>query len=137
MAVTPPFTHLHVASGYSLRYGASTPVALVEAAAGHGMAALALTDRDGLYGAVKFAQACTAAGVAPVLGVDLAVEPTGIVAGIPAWASGGEAAPGRRVPVRGGASVDPRLPRVTVLALGQDPRPASRQAPAGRACAAW
>ena len=47
-----PFTHLHVASGYSLRYGASTPRALVEVAAAQGMQALALTDRDGLYGAV-------------------------------------------------------------------------------------
>jgi error-prone DNA polymerase len=172
----PPFTHLHVASGYSLRYGASSPAALVEAAAEHGMDALALTDRDGLYGAVKFAQACSAAGIAPLLGVDLAVEPTGIVAGIPGWASGatgpwaddagahggpgspgprgsagrsggggaggggaggrgaggrgaggrgagpggGAAGRGRRVPVRGGAAVDPRLPRVTVLALGAD-----------------
>ena len=30
--MTRPFTHLHVASGYSLRYGASTPAALVEVA---------------------------------------------------------------------------------------------------------
>ena len=66
--MSPPFTHLHVASGYSLRYGASTPAALVEVAAAHGMSALALTDRDGLYGAVKFAAACQAAGLAPVLG---------------------------------------------------------------------
>jgi error-prone DNA polymerase len=127
----PPFTHLHVASGYSLRYGASPPVELVQTAAAHGMDALALTDRDGLYGAVKFAEACRAAGISPLLGADLAVEPTGLTAGLPAWtanpgegrANGGGAGRGvarRKVPVRGGASVDPRHPRVTVLALGED-----------------
>ncbi len=56
-----------------MRYGTSTPAALVERAAEHGQPVLALTDRDGLYGAVKFVQAATAAGIAPVLGVDLAV----------------------------------------------------------------
>ena len=48
-----PFVHLHVASGYSLRHGANHPADLVLRAAEHGMGALALTDRDGLYGAVK------------------------------------------------------------------------------------
>ena len=68
-----PFVHLRVASGYSLQYGASHPSALVEAAAGHDMDTLALTDRDGLYGAVRFAKACLRAGIAPVVGADLAV----------------------------------------------------------------
>ena len=68
------FAHLHVASGFSMRYGASMPEDLVERAAAHGQGALALTDRDGLYGAVRFATACGRAGIAPVLGVDLAVE---------------------------------------------------------------
>ena len=114
-----PFTHLHVASGYSLRYGASSPAQLVALAAEQGMTALGLTDRDGLYGAVKFAQACTDAGISPVLGVDLAVEATGLSARLPHWAV--PPPPPGRAPVRGGASVDPRHPRVTVLALGEDP----------------
>ena len=70
-----PFVHLHVASGYSLHYGASHPHALVERAAEQEMDTLALTDRDGTYGAVKFARACHAAGIRPVLGVDLAYRP--------------------------------------------------------------
>ncbi len=115
-----PFTHLHVASGYSLRYGASSPAALVDVARSEGMSALALTDRDGLYGAVKFALACQAAGVAPILGVDLAVEPTGLVGGLPSWADPSVRDQRRRAPVRGGASVDPRHCRATVLALGRD-----------------
>ena len=70
-----PFVHLHVASGYSLQYGASHPHVLVERAAEQEMDTLALTDRDGTYGAVKHALACRRAGIRPVLGVDLAVRP--------------------------------------------------------------
>ena len=103
-----PFVHLHVASGYSLRYGANHPSELVERAAGHGMSALALTDRDGLSGAVKFAVACREAAIRPIFGLDLAI---GSVAGQPLVRP-----PGRKTPARGGASVDARLPRVTVLA---------------------
>ena len=58
------FVHLHVASGFSMRYGTATPEALVERAAQHGQPVLALTDRDGLYGAVRFVVAATAAGIA-------------------------------------------------------------------------
>ncbi|MCW3157128.1 DNA polymerase III subunit alpha [Micropruina sonneratiae] len=68
--MSDPFVHLRVASGYSLRYGASQPSALVDAAADAEMDTLALTDRDGLYGAVKFARACLRTGIAPVIGVD-------------------------------------------------------------------
>ncbi|MGZ4651292.1 MAG: DNA polymerase III subunit alpha, partial [Kineosporiaceae bacterium] len=99
----------------------STPAALVEAAAAQGMDTLALTDRDGLYGAVKFVLACRAAGIAPILGVDLAVEPSGLLAGVPAWANPPAGVRPGRTPVRGGSSVDPRFPRVTVLALGSAP----------------
>ena len=67
------FVHLHVASAYSLRYGVASPGALVARAAQHGMRALALTDRDGLYGAVKHAVACAEAGIATILGADLAL----------------------------------------------------------------
>ncbi|HEV7212581.1 MAG TPA: DNA polymerase III subunit alpha, partial [Blastococcus sp.] len=117
------FVHLHVASGYSMRYGANHPADLVTRAAEHGMTALALTDRDGLYGAVKFALACRSAGLRPIFGVDLAIAPALDTTLAPALASpiGGGTRPrlqtsGRRVPARGGASVDPRLPRATFLA---------------------
>jgi error-prone DNA polymerase len=134
--VADPFVHLHVASGYSMQYGANHPVDLVERAAEHGMRALALTDRDGLYGAVKFALACRAADVRPLFGVDLAVTPSVDSTVPPALApavggahsaqrararrpgapDGEPGRAGRRSPARGGASVDPRLPRVTFLA---------------------
>nr|WP_227464748.1 DNA polymerase III subunit alpha [Nocardioides lijunqiniae] len=108
--VSDPFVHLQVASGYSLQYGASHPHVLVERAAEHEMDTLALTDRDGTYGAVKFARACGQAGIRPVLGVNLAYR-------------AGAAPTGARIrtPVRGGAFRDlpaerGGLPRVTVLA---------------------
>ena len=69
------FIHLHAASSYSMRYGADPPGRLASAAAAAGQPALALTDRDGVYGAVRFVRACAGAGVAAILGVDLAIEP--------------------------------------------------------------
>ncbi|MFD9613774.1 DNA polymerase III subunit alpha [Streptomyces sp. NPDC059083] len=106
----PGFTHLHTASGYSLRYGASHPEALAARAAERGMDALALTDRDTLSGAVRFAKACEKEGVRPLFGVDLAYE-----AALPEHdpADRGSA---RRVPVRGGAFVDESAPRALFLA---------------------
>jgi error-prone DNA polymerase len=109
-----PFVHLHVASGYSLRHGASAPGTLVERAVDHGQDTLALTDRDGVYGAVKFALACRSAGVRPIFGVDLAVEPSGLLGSHDPHRRQDRLA--RRTPARGGSAVDPRYPRVTVLA---------------------
>ncbi|MFI6689200.1 DNA polymerase III subunit alpha [Streptomyces sp. NPDC050485] len=100
------FVHLHVASGYSARYGASHPEALVQRAAERGMAELALTDRDTVAGMGRFVKACAAHGIRPILGVDVAVTPHQA------------AGPGarRRTPVRGGAHVfEPPL-RITLLA---------------------
>ena len=48
------FIHLNVASGYSLKYGTTHPHDLVQRAAEFEMPALALTDRDGLAGAIRF-----------------------------------------------------------------------------------
>ena len=71
----PPFAHLAARSCYSLRDGAIRPRELAAAAAAAGMTHVALTDRDGLYGAVRFAQAAAAEGVTPVFGIDLALQP--------------------------------------------------------------
>ncbi|MEU7157163.1 DNA polymerase III subunit alpha [Streptomyces chrestomyceticus] len=109
----PRFTHLHTASGFSLRYGAAHPERLVERAAERGMDALALTDRDGLAGAVRFAKAAAAAGVRPLFGTELAVAPPEDGRTVPG------AAPGtarQRGPVRGGAFVDESAARAVFLA---------------------
>ncbi|MER6274243.1 DNA polymerase III subunit alpha [Streptomyces sp900105755] len=102
------FAHLHVASGYSARYGASHPEQLVQRAAERGMSALALTDRDTVTGAVRFAQACAKEGVRPVFGIDLAV----------AALAPPPPAPRRRTPARGGAHV--AEPPLRFVLLAQD-----------------
>ena len=51
------FPHLHVASAYSPHYGVTMPEAIVYQAAAAGADFIALTDRDGLYGAVKHVRA--------------------------------------------------------------------------------
>src|SRR5215216_5065476 len=122
--MSDPFVHLHVASGYSLRYGASHPHTLVERAAEQEMDTLALTDRDGTYGAVKFTRACHVAGIRPLLGVELAHHPT------QPWTTTTSKA---RTPVRGGSYRDPvvgGLPRVTFLASADG---SSRWGSGGRA----
>ncbi|MET0954481.1 MAG: DNA polymerase III subunit alpha, partial [Cryobacterium sp.] len=68
------FPHLHVASAYSTHFGATLPEALAEQAAADGASFLAVTDRDGLYGAVKHVRACVAAGIRAGLGADLEVH---------------------------------------------------------------
>ncbi|MFJ8156881.1 DNA polymerase III subunit alpha [Streptomyces sp. NPDC094468] len=102
------FAHVHVASGYSARYGASPPEQLVRRAAERGMSALALTDRDTVTGAVRFARACAKDGVRPVFGIDLAV----------AALAPPPPAPRRRTPARGGAHVVE--PPLRFVLLAQD-----------------
>ncbi|MET8013923.1 DNA polymerase III subunit alpha [Streptomyces sp. NPDC005271] len=103
----PGFTHLHTASGFSMRYGAAHPERLAERAAERGMDAIALTDRDSLAGAVRFARASAAAGVRPLFGVDLGVQARPPEPGRTAR---------RRTPVRGGAFIDESAPRTVFLA---------------------
>ena len=71
------FVHLDVRSAFSLKEGAFVPEHLVELAAALGMPAVALTDRDGLYGAARFVSACQANGVRPILGASLTIRERG------------------------------------------------------------
>ncbi|MEF8982137.1 PHP domain-containing protein, partial [Thiohalorhabdus sp.] len=64
--------HLCVHSHYSFCWGVAGPEALAEAAAGRGIGALALTDINGVYGAVPFYQAARAQGTKPLIGARLA-----------------------------------------------------------------
>ena len=66
-----PFSHLHVHSCFSFHDGADQPAALVAHAAELGYSALALTDTNGLYGAVPFCKAAKAAGITPLLGAEI------------------------------------------------------------------
>ncbi len=71
------YIELHCHSYYSLLDGASSPEALVQQAASLGYRALAVTDHNGLYGAVRFWQAAKAAGIKPIFGAELSLQDTG------------------------------------------------------------
>lgn len=73
MSPVAEFVHLHVHTEYSLREGALRIQECVSMAADMGMHAVAMTDTNALYGAITFYRAAKAAGVKPILGVQLTV----------------------------------------------------------------
>ncbi len=69
-----PYAELHAHSAFSFLDGASTPEELVAEAARLDLRAIALTDHDGLYGAVRFAEAAREHGVQTVFGAELSLS---------------------------------------------------------------
>ena len=67
------FAHIHTRSWFSFLAGGSSPEALAHQAAAVGAGAVALTDRHGVQGAVRFQQACESAGVKPIFGAEISV----------------------------------------------------------------
>ncbi len=65
------FVHLHVRSEYSLVDSTVRIPELIERCAGNDMPAVALTDRNNLFGMVKFYGKAMAAGVKPIVGADV------------------------------------------------------------------
>ena len=70
------YAELHAHSNFTFLEGASHPETLIERAAELELAAIALTDRDGLYGAVRFAGAARRAGIDAIIGSELTLEDT-------------------------------------------------------------
>jgi len=66
-----PYAELHCHTNFSFLDGASAPDELVERAVELGLSGLAATDHLGLYGVVRFAGAAEAAGIHPVIGVEI------------------------------------------------------------------
>src|SRR5204863_8752907 len=64
------YVELHCHSAYSFGDGASAPEERAPRAAELGYEAIAITDHDGVWGAMEFAQACTAFGVRPIVGAE-------------------------------------------------------------------
>ncbi|QDQ96719.1 error-prone DNA polymerase [Tomitella fengzijianii] len=96
-----PYAELHAHSAFSFLDGASPPEELVEEAARLGLEAVALTDHDGLYGVVRFAEAAAELGVRTVFGAELGLDAADERAG----ADGGP---------------DPDATHLLVLARGQE-----------------
>jgi error-prone DNA polymerase len=77
IACEPVYIELHTASAFSFLQGASLPELLVDRAAELGFPALALLDRDGVYGLPRFHKAATAAGLRAIVGAELTIESGG------------------------------------------------------------
>src|SRR3954447_11576478 len=69
-----PYVELHCHSTFSFLDGASHPIELAGAAAEQGHTALAITDHDGLYGAMELAQAAKPLGIRPLTGAELTLD---------------------------------------------------------------
>jgi error-prone DNA polymerase len=68
------YAELHCHTNFSFLDGASHPEELADEAARLGLAALAVTDHDGLYGVVRFALAARATGLPTVFGAELTLD---------------------------------------------------------------
>ena len=80
------FVHLRTHTEFSVVDGILRIDAAAAAARADQQPALAITDLSNLFGAVKFYQACRGAGVKPLIGVDVWMEP---------WAGGSDKQPSR------------------------------------------
>jgi error-prone DNA polymerase len=119
-ALPPAYAELHCHTHFSFLDGASPPDDLVARAVELGLAGLAVTDHQGLYGAVRFANAALAAGLHPVIGVEIelldaaAPDPGGLVVPVRrSWR------PGRR---------PPRVDEAPVVVEGRPERPRPERA---------
>jgi len=122
-----PYAELHCHTNFSFLDGASAPDDLVERAVELGLTGLAVTDHNGLYGAVRFASAAEAAGLHPVVGIEIELldpavaDPAGIVV------------PHRRVRRRGARTPVETLPVDVTEGLPIRPRPSRARLPGHRA----
>jgi error-prone DNA polymerase len=101
--VVVPYAELHCHSNASFLDGGSHPEELAEEAARLRLEALAITDHDGMYGIVRFAEAARALGLRAVFGAELTLTST----------SGARAAGGQRT-----GTPDPVGEHLVVLARG-------------------
>ncbi|HXA58217.1 MAG TPA: error-prone DNA polymerase [Streptosporangiaceae bacterium] len=79
----PAWAELHCHSSFSFLDGASDPEALVREAVRLGIGTLAITDHDGMYGAVQFHRAAREHPIQTVFGAELSLELPGSQNGVP------------------------------------------------------
>src|SRR5712691_6160824 len=73
----PMYVELHARSAFSFLQGASLPEEMAQICADRGMGALALLDRDGVYGSPRFHQAAKKLGIRAHIGAEVTVEGAG------------------------------------------------------------
>ena len=81
--MSAPYVPLRIFSCYTMLEGAIEPKAIAQVAKRNHFPAVALTDRNGLYAAMAFTEACIAEGVQPIVGTMLAVARPATPAGKP------------------------------------------------------
>ncbi|SOD74762.1 DnaE-like error-prone DNA polymerase [Jatrophihabitans sp. GAS493] len=69
-----PYAELHAHSSFSFLDGASSPEEMAEEAVRLGLQGLALTDHDGVYGIVRYAEAADALGLPTIFGAELSLD---------------------------------------------------------------
>jgi error-prone DNA polymerase len=79
------YVELHSCSAFSFLEGASLPEELVAEAFRLGMPAIALLDRDGVYGSPRFYMAAKKAGIRAHVGAEISVADLGVQAAVPSW----------------------------------------------------
>jgi error-prone DNA polymerase len=104
MPLAPGYAELHAWSNFTFLEGASHPEELVGAAVAAGLAGIALTDRDGLYGAVRFAKAAKEQKLPAICGAELTLDTAG----------SDRVQPSR--PARAASEVPTHTPRIVLLA---------------------
>src|SRR5476651_2675067 len=75
------YCELHARSAFSFLRGGSSPEEVRRAASAHGLPAVALLDRDGVYGAPRFYQSAqeTKPGLRPRVGAEITMEDGSVV----------------------------------------------------------
>src|ERR671912_724250 len=96
------YIELHAASAFSFLDGASLPEVLVDRAVELGYPAMALLDRDGVYGIPRFHLAANQAGIKAIVGAELTITSCDRQ-----WSTGGAARRSRSEPPA--ATREPRL----------------------------
>jgi error-prone DNA polymerase len=97
--MTEQYVELHAASAFSFLEGASLPEDLVQRAAELNMPAMALLDRNGVYGAARFHTLARKQGVLAHIGAEIAVSSLGRRLTPPAWLPHQQAPEPARVPL--------------------------------------
>jgi DNA polymerase-3 subunit alpha len=108
----PGFVHLHVHSAFSLLEGAMPLGKLIKLAVADGQPALAVTDRNNLFGALEFSQKAADAGLQPIMGAKLNVR-------LGAGQAEGEASSSRNGTIRNSQGGDTSLPSLVFLAMNE------------------
>ena len=117
------YIELHASSAFSFLDGASLPERLIERAASLGAPALALLDRDGVYGIPRFHQAARRAGLKAIVGAELtvAIGARGSGLGARSSSSGADVVKRSKNSIESRApSPDPRLLRLPVLVASRE-----------------